>query len=399
MGLVALELQKELGRHLRAGHPWVFSKALAQRPRGLPAGAVVDLTEKGQFVARGYYDPHSPIAVRVLTREAGESIDEKFWRGRVERALALRRSALDLSATDCFRVLHGESDFLPGVVVDLYAGWAVVKLHSAGLKPFREALVGALRAALGDALRGVFGRAGVAPESEDSDEAGGASLWGPEPPERLEVREHGVRFLVDVRRGQKTGFFLDQRDNRAAVRRWGGTERALNCFAYSGGFSVQAALGGAREVVSVDLDADALDLARENFRLNGLDPAAHSFIAGDVTEMLGSERREGRSYGLVVLDPPAFARSQRAVESALQGYAALNRAGAQLVGAQGVLCTASCSARVSQEQFFSAVKEGAFKARVDLQLIEARGQPPDHPVSLQFPEGRYLKFLVLRRPS
>jgi 23S rRNA (cytosine1962-C5)-methyltransferase len=396
VNLVRLALQRGLGRHLRAGHPWVFRKAVEKLPR-IPAGSVVDLTEGGKFVARGYFDPLSPIAVRVLTRDSRETIDGEFFRRRVRAAWDLRERLLDRTDTDSFRLVHGESDGLPGVVADLYAGTVVLKLYSAGLTPVRGMLVEALRALPG--VRSVLGRDQPAGE-DDHDGTGSAAsarlLWGGDPPDPVVIQERGVRFGVDVRRGQKTGFFLDQRENRALVRRLSRGASVLNCFSFSGGFSVNAALGGASRVFSVDQDADAIALARENFSRNGLDPNAHDFLAADVFALLSSFRDERRLFDVVVLDPPAFAKSQRAVEAAIDGYASLNRQALDVVAPGGLLVTASCSARVTPEAFEGAVKEAGFKAGVDLTLVEERYQPPDHPIRLQFPEGRYLKFLVLR---
>ncbi len=393
-----LELVKDLARHLRAGHPWVFRRAIERAPKGLPAGAIVDVTDGGRFVARGYYDPHSAISVRVLTREAAEAVDASFWRRRVARSLALRRDLV--RGTTAFRLVHGESDGLPGVVADRYDRFAVLKLYSAGLTPHRPAIVEALRSEA-EGLAGVFGRDEIPRDDDDGDEGGapaGRVLWGTEPPERIAVDEHGMKLLVDVRRGQKTGHFLDQRENRRMVRDLArGRAEALNLFGYTGGFSVAAALGGSRRVVTVDLDRDAIALARENFQANGLDPGAHEFAAEDAFELLARCKREGRRFDLVICDPPAFAKSRRTVEAAIAGYASLNRAALAVVVPGGLLVTASCSARVSAEQFADAVKEAAFKARVDLQVVAETRQPPDHPVSLQFKEGRYLKCLVLRR--
>jgi 23S rRNA (cytosine1962-C5)-methyltransferase len=399
MKATELRLQKDLARHLRAGHPWVFRKAIERAPKGLPAGAVVDVTDEGRFVARGYFDPHSAISVRILTREPAEAIDAAFWRRRVARALALRAELV--SGTSGYRLVHGESDGLPGVVADRYDRFAVLKLYSAGLVPHRPAIVEALRAEAAD-LAGVYGRDEV-PRDDDEDEGGapaGRVLWGAEPPERIAIDEHGMAVLVDVRRGQKTGHFLDQRENRCMVRGLArGRPEALNLFGYTGGFSVAAALGGARHVVTVDVDRDAIALARENFRANGLDPADHAFATEDAFELLAGYKREGRRFELVVCDPPAFAKSQRAVDAAVAGYASLNRAALAVLAPGGLLVTASCSARVSVEQFTDAVKEAAFKARIELQLVAETRQPPDHPVSLQFREGRYLKCLVLRRTA
>lgn len=394
---IELPLRKDLARHLRAGHPWVFRKAVERAPNRLPAGAIVDVTEDGRFVARGYYDPHSAISVRILTRDAAEAIDAAFWRRRVARALALRRELLQ--GTTGYRMVHGESDGLPGVVADRYDRFAVLKLYSAGLTPHRPAIVEALRAEA-EGLAGVYGRDEI-PRDDDEEEGGapqGRVLWGAEPPERIAVDEGGMTILVDVRKGQKTGHFLDQRENRRMVRTLArGRPEALNLFSYTGGFSVAAALGGSTHVVSVDVDRDAIALARENFAANGLDPADHAFAAQDVFDVLGRYRKEGRRFDLVVCDPPAFAKSQRAVESALAGYASLNRSALQVVAPGGLLVTASCSARVSADMFFDAVKEAAFKTRIDVQVVAETRQPPDHPVSPQFKEGRYLKCLVLRR--
>lgn len=401
MGPVRLELQKDLVRHLRAGHPWVYKRAVERPPSGLDAGAVVDVVSGGKFVARGYFDPASAVRVRVLTRDAAEAIGPLFWRRRIAKAVALRRAYVLSPETDCARLVHGEADGLPGVVVDLYGAFAVLKLYSAGLAAHRSAIVEALRGEL--ALEGIYGRdeeIGRSDEDDglsdrDSPPARGRPLWGAEPPAEVVVREHGMRIAVDLRAGQKTGYFLDQRENRFALRRFArGRSRAANCFAYSGGFSVSAALGGAREVISVDRDAGALQLARRNFELNGIDPAPHGFVAGDVLDFLRGERKP---FDLIVLDPPAFAKSQKAVPAALDGYASLHRAALQVLAPGGILATASCSARVSAEQFVGAIREAAAKTHTDLQLLEEKRQPPDHPALLSFPEGKYLKFFILRK--
>ncbi|MDX2013909.1 MAG: class I SAM-dependent rRNA methyltransferase [Myxococcaceae bacterium] len=394
--LARVELKPGLGRHLRAGHPWVFKKGLEQVPR-LPAGSVVDLVDGHRFVARGYFDPFSAIAVRVLTLDPKVSIDEAFFEARVRRCVEARHHLIDLAHTDAFRLIHGEGDGLPGVVVDLYAGFAVMKLYSAGLTPYRPLIVEALARCV-PGLRGVVGRDEVGRDDADVDDekGNGQVLWGAAAPNPLTIEERGAKFLVDVYAGQKTGFFLDQRENRFLIRRLAKGRDVLNCFCFSGGFSVNAALGGAKSVFSVDQDADAIALARQNFPLNGIEPASHDFLAADVFELLESFKREGRTFDLVILDPPAFAKSQKAVEGAVAGYASLNRQALALLRPGGLVATASCSARVSQAMFLDAVREGAFNAGVDLTLVEERYQPPDHPIRLQFPEGRYLKFLVLQ---
>jgi len=401
LGPVRLELQKDLVRHLRAGHPWIYKRAVERPPSGLDAGAVVDVVSGGKFVARGYFDPASAVRVRVLTRDPAEAIGPLFWRRRIAKAVALRRAYVLSPETDCARLVHGEGDGLPGVVIDLYGAFAVLKLYSAGLAAHRSAIVDALRGEV--ALAGIYGRDEEIGRSDEEDElsdrdsppARGRPLWGTEPPVEVIVREQGMRIAVDLRAGQKTGYFLDQRENRFALRRFArGRSRAANCFAYSGGFSVSAALGGAREVIAIDRDGGALQLARRNFELNAIDPAAHGFVAGDVLEFL---RGEKKPFDLIVLDPPAFAKSQKAVPAALDGYASLHRAAFQALAPGGILATGSCSARVSAEQFVGAIREAASKTHTDLQLLEEKRQPPDHPALLSFPEGKYLKFFVFRK--
>ena len=356
---------------------------------------MVDLTEYGKFVARGYFDPHSHIAARVLTLNQKERIDGAFFRTRIDDALSLRHAVLDLRDTDSFRLVHGEGDGLPGVIVDLFAGFAVLKLYSAGLTAFRPLIVEALRVVV-PGLRGIIGRDQMEEEETNSSTAA-RTLWGQSAPARLAILERGVSFWVDVHHGQKTGFFLDQRENRALIRRLAKGRQVLNCFAYSGGFSVNAGLGAAAAVCSIDSDAEAMALAEENFRANGLDAERHQFLSADVFKALASFKSEGRTFDFVILDPPAFAKSQRTVERAVAGYASLNRQALAVLRPGGLLATASCSARVSPEAFTGAVREAAFNSSVELVLLEERYQPADHPIRLHFPEGRYLKFFVLRR--
>ncbi len=398
MANLRLHLAKDLARHLRAGHPWVYQQALAKLPK-VPAGAIVDIVDKNRFVARGYFDPHSTISVRILTREESEKVDGAFFRRRFGAALALRQNLVSSAKTDSFRWVHGEADGLPGVIVDLYGNFAVLKLYSAGLVPHRETILSAMQATL-PSLRGVVGRDGrdySEHEEREGTSNGGTVLWGESAPHILTIQENGAKFLVDIYGGQKTGFFLDQRENRYLVRDLAQGRNTLNCYAYSGGFSVNAALGNAKQVTSIDIDADAIALCRQNFKENGIAPENHDFLAADVPNALKAFAAQNRKFDLIILDPPAFAKTQKAAEAAYDGYASLNRTALALLNKDGILCSASCTTRISGEQFFDAIKEAAYKAEMDLQMIHQRFQPPDHPVLLQFPEGRYLKFFVLRR--
>ena len=383
-----LKLQKPLERSLRAGHPWVYADAL-KAPPGLPTGSVVDvLARDGRFLARGLYDARSPIAVRVATLDERRALDGAFLRARVESALRARRGVIDAGETDAFRWLNGEGDFLPGVVVDLYGPVAVLRLDGEAVRAWRDGVVAAV-VEVGRAL-------GVRCVYERSRGGRGEVLHGGAPPNPIEIRERGVRFAVDVVSGQKTGFFLDQRENRYALRPYATGVEVANLFGYTGGFSVHAALGGSGRVVTVDSAAGALENARVNFALNGLDPARHEFACEDAFAWLERTRAERRRFGLVVTDPPSFAPSEKALAKALAAYRDLNALALSIVDAGAVLAASSCSSHVTMEAFLDMLRDAGDKARRPLRLLEVRGQPADHPTPPAFREGRYLKFVLVR---
>ena len=379
-----IRLKKDLARHVRAGHPWIWRDALAPSEAG--TGEVVDvLGSDGKFLARGLHDAGSPIAVRVWTLDPGEALDEPLIRRRIAEALAARRGAIDARETDAFRWVNGEGDFMPGVVIDLYAGVAVVRFDGDAARRLRPWVVAAIVE---------HGRAlGVTHVLERERGARGEPLHGGEPPSPVEIREAGVRFAVDVARGQKTGTFLDQRENRRAIRPYAAGMEVANLFAYTGGFSVHAALAGANRVVSVDVAAAALEAAQCHFALNGIDPGRHEFVAEDAFAWL---ERERRSFGLVVVDPPSFAPSEKAVPKALAAYRDLFAGALAVVAPGGVLAAASCSSHVNGEALLGALRDAAVKAGRVLRVLEVRGQPADHPSLPAFPEGRYLKMILAR---
>ena len=435
-----IRLKRDLARHLAAGHPWIYADALertrvcpqspdrvgrssqlgtrgatrvptgGRHPRSdkasrgenepddgrtlrtdtrLSAGAVVDvLSPDGRFVARGLYDPDSPLAVRVWTRDRKVELDGTLVEQRLGEALRSRRGAIDPESTDAFRWANGEGDFLPGIVVDLYASVAVVRFDGAAVRVLRDAVAAAV-VKLGAPL-------GVRHVYERSRGHVGSVLAGGPPPSPIEIRELGVRFAVDVIAGQKTGSFLDQRENRWRLRRYAAGEAVANLFCYTGGFSVHAALAGATEVVSVDSAAGALESARTNFVLNGLDPERYAFEAGDAFEWLERARTAGRRFGLVIVDPPSFAPSERAVAKALAAYRRLHAAALSIVVPGGVIAAASCSSHVGMELFLSALSDGAQFAHRSLRVLEVYGQPADHPSLPAFSEGRYLKMVIAR---
>ncbi len=382
-----VHLRKDLSRHVRAGHPWIWADALA--PSEAKTGEVVEVVGgDGKFLARGLFDARSPIAVRVATLDRDEALDAAFVRRRVEEALAARRGVIDPRETDAFRWLNGEGDFLPGVVVDLYGPVAVLRLDGDAVRAWRPCVVEAV-AAVGRPL-------GVASVIERSRAGRAELLDGSTPGDVVEVRESGVRFAVDVLHGQKTGTFLDQRENRRAIRPFADGAEVANLFSYTGGFSVHAALAGASRVTSVDSAAAALDGARDNFALNGLDPDRHEFACADAFAWLDEARAAGRRFGLVIVDPPSFAPSEKAVGRALAAYRDLHAACLALVAPGGVIAAASCSSHVTAEAFLGALRDGAAKAGRALRVLEVRGQPGDHPTLPAFPEGRYLKMILAR---
>jgi 23S rRNA (cytosine1962-C5)-methyltransferase len=386
---VRLQLRRPVERAISSGHPWVYAEAL-EPARGLSAGAEVELlTRNGRPMARGLYDPSSPIALRVYSLDPKEAIDAAFVRRRLTRALVLRRPAFD-ERTDAFRWCNGEGDLLPGVVVDRYAAVAVVRFDGAAartLAPLVAAAIPAVATEMGLAIDSGY---------ERSRGGTGAPLFGAPPPALVPIVEHGVRFSVDVLRGQKTGFFLDQRENRRRLRAMARGRRVANLFCYTGGFSVNAALGGAAQVASVDLATAAIEAARAHFVDNGLDPTAHRFDIVDAFAWLTSARDAGERYDLVVTDPPSFAPSEQALAAALAAYRDLNAQAMALIPDGGILCASSCSSHVSMEAFLGALGEAARAARRPLTVLEAHGQPLDHPSPPGFPEGRYLKFVVCR---
>jgi 23S rRNA (cytosine1962-C5)-methyltransferase len=391
-----LRLRKKLEERLAAGHPWIYAEALepsAVLQRGQP-GQVVEVEDaQGRFVARGRLDPTSPIAVRVWTLRPDEPLDDALVEARVAQALDLRRGlglGTDPAELDAYRLLNGEGDRLPGVVADRYGPVVVLKLDGATPLPALPAVVRALATSLGPAgVTSLFLRGG-------DEKTEGRVLHGDEPAEELTVREHGARFAVDVRRGQKTGLFLDQRDNRQRVARLSAGASVLNLFCYTGGFSVAAALGGARHTTSVDQAQPALAAAARTFTLNGLDLRDHALVRADVFTYLTELATASRRFDIVVCDPPSFAPNERSLRRALRAYAELNRLAAGVVAPGGLLATASCSSHVRDEAFLETVSAGLGQTRRAARVVGMFGQPADHPTPPAFPEGRYLKLALIR---
>jgi len=374
----SLRLRKPLQRAVRLGHPWIYRDALVPPKHAPPPGTVVDLLdERGAFIARGFFDADGPIAIRILTRE-DEPVGPALLAARAASAAGLRAAILARLDTDAVRLLHGEGDLLPGLVLDAYAGVGVVRFDGHGARAFYRPHV----ETIADALRG-FPLGPIHLRGEET-------LRGPLPDE-IVIREGAARYEVDVVRGQKTGFFLDQRENRALVAMHAAGASVLNLFGYTGGFSIAAALAGAHDTTTVDSARPALAAARRNLRRNRLDEG-HRLVAADVRELLATARR---TWDLVVCDPPSFAPSAKALPAALAAYRELNRAAASVVAPGGLLATASCSSHVTPAAFQAIVAEALALAGISGRILAVRGAGPDHPVPPAFPEGRYLKFLLV----
>ncbi len=402
------------GRHrAQDGHPWVFAGEIESIGGDFAPGDLVTVVDhRGRFVGRGFINPASLIRVRLLTHR-DEPVDDDFWLARLRVAWELRRSLWGESA---FRVVFAESDGLPGLVVDRFGPWLVMQTLALGVDLRRDFLAEALRSLTG--CTGVFLR-NDAPVRELEGlplESGPAPGTPPDLSTRVEVTERprlcegapgtdwdgrgeggecGVRLWVDVAEGQKTGHFLDQRLNRAAAACLAPGARVLDAFSYTGGFAIHAARAGAREVLAVEASAWAVGLARENAELNGVADRCR-FQEGNAFDLLRTLDQEGESFDLVILDPPAFARSREALEGALRGYKQINLRALHLLRPGGYLVTSSCSSHLDPDTFLGVVAAAASDAGRRVLVLEVRGQPPDHPILLGYPESRYLKCLICR---
>lgn len=395
MNLPQINLKPGREHTLCRGHPWVFATSIAREPAGLAPGAVVDVLDAtGGWLARGAYSPASQIRVRAWTWQRGEAVDGAFFRRRLAAALRLREAlGLNDGAGAC-RVLNGEGDGLPGVVLDRYGPFLVAQFLSAGAEFFRDEIARAALERTG--CRGIYERSDVDVRAKEGLPQRAGPLVGEEPPAEIEIREGSLRLLVDVRQGHKTGLYLDQRDNRAAVAPFAKGARVLNVFCYTGGFGLAAGVGGAAQVTQVDQSAPALELARRNAALNNLGPQVIEHVQADAFQQLRQWRDENRRFDLVVLDPPKFAASAAQLESARRGYKDINLLGLRLLAPGGTLFTFSCSGHMQPEMFRETVADAAADARVQVQVLKQLGQAPDHPYGLQYPEGFYLKGLALR---
>jgi 23S rRNA (cytosine1962-C5)-methyltransferase len=384
-------------------HPWIFSGAVGGVEGDPRSGETVEVqAANGTRLAHGAYSPHSQIAIRLWTFDPDGVVAREFLRARLSRALAARRSLgfpLDPAASQeatlsAYRLVNAESDGLPGLIVDRYGDYLVCQFLSAGAEFWKDEIIRLLLELAPCA--GIYERSDVDVRAKEGLAPTTGVLAGSAPPDLLEIAEHRCRFVVDVQRGHKTGFYLDQSENRALVADFARGRDALDCFAYTGAFGVWALSGGAARVTHVESSAPLLDLARRNAELNGLEASRVEYVAGDVFQVLRQYRDTGRQFDLIVLDPPKFAESRRQVERAARGYKDINLLAFKLLRPGGLLFTFSCSGLVTLDLFQKIVAGAALDAGRDAQIVRRLGQAPDHPVAVNFPEGEYLKGLLCR---
>ena len=390
-------------RWVEQGHPWIYADEVIREEGACENGALADaVSEKGKYLGTGFVSRESKIRIRLLSRNANDRFDEAFWRRRIKYAWDYRKTVLgeDIS---CCRVIFGEADSFPGLTVDRFSDILVTQTLSVGMEKIKPMLFPLLVQVLredGQEIRGIYERNDVAIRALEGMEQnkGWFPLAGETPPDSTitEICENGIVYSVDVENGQKTGFFLDQKYNRLAVARLAKGRRVLDCFTHTGSFALNAAKGGAEHVTAVDVSASAIEMARANARRNGLEEKM-DFITADVFDLLPELAAKGKApYDFIILDPPAFTKSRKTVNSAERGYKEINLRALRLLPRGGYFATASCSHFMPSELFVKMLRSAALDAGVELRQIEARQQAPDHPILWNVPETDYLKFYIFQ---
>lgn len=385
---------------LLRGHPWLFSGGISQAPNKVAPGSIVDLVDtNGRFIARGYYNPQTDIAVRVLSRDADRPIDRDFLKERLRDAYQLRQSIFDPEQTDAYRLVHAEGDFLPGFVVDYFAGILVVQSHTAGADALLSDFIEALAELVNPSAIVLRNDAGG--RKREGLEVAAPQVVRGEIPAELVVRENGLKFVVDPLKGQKTGFFTDQRDKRKELQTYAASVadggRLLNVFSYTAGFAVYAAARNpGLATINIDESQRALEQAQRNFELNGLSTARHQFQAAEAFSWLEQQAQAGEQFDIAVLDPPAFAKSHKDKVKALKAYYRMDRLGIAVTNHGGTLVVCSCSGSITMDEFTSALRDAATDSGRELQILQSFQNGPDHPIAASAPEGNYLKVLFCR---
>ncbi|KGD73602.1 23S rRNA methyltransferase [Tatumella morbirosei] len=388
-----LILSRGREKSLLRRHPWVFSGAISRIEGSANSGETVDICDhKGSWLARAAYSPQSQIRARVWSWQPEETIDIAFFEQRLNKARKWREWLAKTDNLDSYRLIAGESDGLPGVTIDKFAGYLVVQLLSAGAEYQRPAIITALQNCFPECS--VYDRSDVSVRKKEGLPLTHGVICGQQPPALLPITEHGMKLLVDIREGHKTGYYLDQRDSRYALRRYCKDARVLNCFSYTGGFAVSALIGNCREVLSVDTSESALDVARQNVELNQLPLEKAQFIRDDVFKLLRRFRDSGEKFDVIVMDPPKFVENKNQLAGACRGYKDINMLAMQLLNPGGILLTFSCSGLMTVDLFQKVIADAALDAGKNVQFVDQLRQAADHPVISSYPEGLYLKGFV-----
>lgn len=391
----SVKLKKGKEKAVRQLHPWVFSGAIEQI-KGKPENGdiVLVLDSNTDFLAYGFYNSQSRVAVRLLEWNQEIEINEDWWRKKIRNAVNFRKE-LHAKNTNTYRLIFSEADYLPGLIVDRYAGFLSVQILTSGVERIKHIILDELQNLLSPA--GIFDRSDASARAHEGMEASsGGILLGVKPPEFVSVKENGIYYEVNISEGQKSGFYCDQRDNRKLVAEYAKGKKVLDCFSYSGGFSLNAMANEAREVISVDSSALALETLKRNIALNNFNTIPHKLIQSDVNKQLRAFREENERFDMIILDPPKYAPSRSALTKASRAYKDLNRMAMLLLSEGGFLATFSCSGAVDINLFKQIIAWSALDAGKKVQFIQQFSQPADHPVRSSFPEGEYLKGLLCR---
>ncbi|MBH2564001.1 23S rRNA (cytosine(1962)-C(5))-methyltransferase RlmI [Serratia sp. Nf2] len=392
---VRLFLAKGREKSLLRRHPWVFSGAVQRVEGKALSGETIDILDsQGKWLARGAYSPESQIRARVWTFQQDEEINIDFFIRRLQQAQSWRDWIAQRDGLDGYRLIAGESDGLPGITIDRFQNFLVLQLLSAGAEYQRPALLSALQHCYPECS--IYDRSDVAVRKKEGLPLAQGPVLGDLPPELLPITEHGMKLLVDIQQGHKTGFYLDQRDSRLAARSYSAGRRVLNCFSYTGAFAVSALMGGCEQVISVDTSQAALDIAKQNVELNKLDLNKAEFVRDDVFQLLRNYRAQGEKFDLIIMDPPKFVENKNQLASACRGYKDINMLALQLLNPGGILLSFSCSGLMPTDLFQKILADAAVDAGRDVQFIEQFRQAADHPVIATYPEGLYLKGFACR---
>jgi len=384
-----LHLKPNRDRSVRRFHPWIFSGGLQRLEGAKEPGIVEVIAANGEFLGRGFYNPNSQIVCRMLTWQE-EAIDAEFFQRKIGEAYRIRRRLFEANATNAFRVVNAEGDGLPGLIVDQYADYLVVQISALGMAHFRNEIVTVLQNIIQP--QGIFERSTGAALNEEGLQPVTQTLAGNEPPVSIQIRENNLRFEVNIHEGQKTGFFLDQRENRAWIARLCAGRNLLNGFGYTGAFSVYAKSGGAPRAVTVDSSAPAIATAKRNFALNDFAISSEDFVAADLFHYLRSTTEK---FDFIILDPPAFAHRQKDVDNAARAYKDINLQAMKIIEPDGLLLSCSCSQPMPPDLFQKILFAAAADAKRAVRILGQSSHAPDHPINIYHPEGRYLQAVLL----